>query len=196
MPHSAHLRSATAPFARDLKGDSAPPPGSSSPNQRAVRLLMAGGGAGAIAKTCVAPLVSIRFRQWRQGPSPLPSLEATPNSTCSAPFSSSTQERVKLLLQIQGMRLKPGEKPRGIAATFRDVYRFQGIRGFWKGNVANVIRIIPNKVCMWNRSRSRSLAAETQQPFSPPLLFIQGILFMSNDYIKRAMMRPGETTLV
>lgn len=73
-----------------------------------LRLFIAGGLAGAVAKTCVAPL-----------------------------------ERVKMLLQVQSM----GESGRrlGIAAMARDVLQRDGVRGFWRGNTANTVRIVPTK---------------------------------------------------
>jgi hypothetical protein len=81
--------------------------------RRTMFQLVAGGGAGAIAKTAVSPF-----------------------------------ERIKLLCQT-------GES-RGLLHTARSVLQQEGIAGFWRGNAANVLRIIPSK----------------------------GILFMSNDAIK------------
>ena len=68
-----------------------------------------GGIAGAISRTCVAPL-----------------------------------ERVKILFQVQG--LSAAGKPlrhTTIMGSLKDMYRKEGIRGLWKGNGANVYRIVP-----------------------------------------------------
>ena len=77
------------------------------------RMLLAGGTAGAVAKTCVAPL-----------------------------------ERIKMLLQVHGMTMTSANKKApspGIIKVGRDVLMTDGPVGFWKGNIANVIRIIPTK---------------------------------------------------
>lgn len=118
---------------RDTSSDAAAaaPSGGMSPQERAFRLMVAGGEAGAIAKTCVAPL-----------------------------------ERVKMQLQVHGMR-HPGEVSPGIYGTLRGIIAREGIPGLWVGNWANVVRIIPNK----------------------------GVLFMSNDAIRRAMMSDGQKQL-
>ncbi|EKX55013.1 hypothetical protein GUITHDRAFT_83901 [Guillardia theta CCMP2712] len=73
------------------------------PGQKTAILLIAGGIAGATAKTCVAPL-----------------------------------ERVKLLAQA-------GECRNGIVSAFKSVIEQEGIRGLWRGNTVNVLRMVPNK---------------------------------------------------
>jgi len=88
------------------------------------RLMIAGGGAGAITKTAVAPF-----------------------------------ERIKILCQV-------GES-RGFVSTFVAVVRNEGVLGLWRGNFANVIRIIPNK----------------------------GVLFMCSDTYKGLLRSPGEKVL-
>jgi len=74
---------------------------------RGSRLMLAGGGAGAIAKTLVAPF-----------------------------------ERVKILCQTG--------QTQGLLLTYKQVMQEEGFLGFWRGNYANVIRIIPSKgvLCM------------------------------------------------
>jgi len=102
-------------------------PSSSSSAQaldRGSRLMLAGGGAGAVAKTLVAPF-----------------------------------ERVKILNQL-------GES-HGMMATFRTVFSTEGILGMWRGNYANVIRIIPNK----------------------------GVLFMCSDFYKQLLRSPNDKVL-
>jgi len=71
--------------------------------------LFAGGGAGAITKTSVAPL-----------------------------------ERIKILLQVQGMKSQMGEKKyKGIFGTFQTVVKEEGLLSLYRGNGANVIRVVP-----------------------------------------------------
>ncbi|KQK08372.1 hypothetical protein BRADI_2g41500v3 [Brachypodium distachyon] len=66
--------------------------------------LIAGGAAGAFAKTAVAPL-----------------------------------ERVKILLQTR----TEGFQSLGIVRSLRKLWQYEGIRGFYKGNGASVLRIVP-----------------------------------------------------
>ncbi|GBG28681.1 Mitochondrial carrier protein [Hondaea fermentalgiana] len=77
-----------------------------------IKQLVAGGGAGAITKTAVAPL-----------------------------------ERVKILLQVQGMKMadrsKSDFKYRGVLGTMRTVLKEEGVLALYKGNGANVLRVVP-----------------------------------------------------
>lgn len=66
--------------------------------------LIAGGAAGAFAKTAVAPL-----------------------------------ERVKILLQTRTQ----GFQSLGILQSLRKLWQYEGVRGFYKGNGASVLRIVP-----------------------------------------------------
>lgn len=60
--------------------------------------------------------------------------------TTTAPF-----ERIKILRQIQGMRGFHGDntKYRGILGSARTIFAEEGFLGFYKGNLANVVRIVP-----------------------------------------------------
>lgn len=57
--------------------------------------------------------------------------------TCIAPI-----ERVKILLQVQGM--KGATKYNGIVNTMMTVVKEEGVLGLWRGNAANVARVVPN----------------------------------------------------
>ena len=85
-----------------------------SDNTKGVRLILAGGIAGAAAKTCVAPL-----------------------------------ERIKMLLQVHGMTNTTAaaatSRPPGLLNMAKEILMVDGPVGFWRGNVANVVRIIPTK---------------------------------------------------
>jgi hypothetical protein len=69
-------------------------------------------------------------------------------------------ERVKLLLQT-------GEG-RGVVATLAAVVRREGVAGLWKGNLVNVIRMVPNKV----RPRRAAETVATRPRPPPPLSLV------------------------
>jgi len=79
-------------------------------------LVVSGGTAGIVAKTCCAPL-----------------------------------ERIKLLNQLG--------QTRGLLPTLRIVFQTEGVKGFWRGNGTNCLRVFPHK----------------------------GILFASNEFYKSAL---------
>merc|ERR1712012_971253 len=66
------------------------------------------------------------------------------SKTCVAPI-----ERVKLLLQVQdaSTQMKAGgvKKYDGMVDCFKRVHAEQGLRSFWRGNLANIIRYFPTQ---------------------------------------------------
>ncbi|KAI1470535.1 mitochondrial carrier domain-containing protein [Daldinia caldariorum] len=62
---------------------------------------------------------------------------AIPMTAITAPF-----ERVKVILQVQGQRLKPGEEPRykGAMDVVRQLYREGGVRSVFRGSAATLAR--------------------------------------------------------
>ncbi|KAI1455942.1 mitochondrial carrier [Annulohypoxylon moriforme] len=64
-------------------------------------------------------------------------LSAVPMTAITAPF-----ERVKVILQVQGQRLKPGEEPKykGGLDVVRQLYREGGARSVFRGSVATFAR--------------------------------------------------------
>lgn len=72
------------------------------------KLLVAGGVAGAVSRTCTSPL-----------------------------------ERLKILNQVRGMKTIGKNEYRGVFSSLAQMYRIEGLRGFFKGNGTNVIRIAP-----------------------------------------------------
>ncbi|KAI1822088.1 mitochondrial carrier domain-containing protein [Xylaria intraflava] len=62
---------------------------------------------------------------------------AIPMTAITAPF-----ERVKVILQVQGQRLKPGEEPKykGGVDVVRQLYREGGIRSVFRGSAATLAR--------------------------------------------------------
>jgi hypothetical protein len=76
--------------------------------------------------------VSRRLRQLLAG-----AISGAVTKTAIAPL-----ERVKILLQVQGM--KGEQKYRGVMRTMMIVIREEGMLALYKGNGANVARVIPN----------------------------------------------------
>ncbi|XP_035684284.1 calcium-binding mitochondrial carrier protein SCaMC-1-B-like isoform X3 [Branchiostoma floridae] len=68
------------------------------------RQLVAGGTAGAVSRTCTAPL-----------------------------------DRLKVLLQVHGANVARG----GIAGSFKQMLKEGGVKGLWRGNGMNVLKIAP-----------------------------------------------------
>ncbi|KAI1758697.1 mitochondrial carrier domain-containing protein [Hypoxylon sp. FL1150] len=62
---------------------------------------------------------------------------AVPMTAITAPF-----ERVKVILQVQGQRLKPGEEPKykGGLDVVRQLYREGGVRSVFRGSTATLMR--------------------------------------------------------
>lgn len=62
---------------------------------------------------------------------------AIPMTAITAPF-----ERVKVILQVQGQRLKPGEEPKykGGLDVVRQLYREGGVRSVFRGSTATLMR--------------------------------------------------------
>lgn len=84
-----------------------------------VALFLAGGTAGAIAKTCTAPL-----------------------------------DRLKIIMQISGANQQSAAAKAaaegGLIPAFIAIGKSEGIKGYWKGNVPQVVRILPYSSAMLN----------------------------------------------
>ncbi|TYZ68526.1 hypothetical protein PybrP1_006432 [[Pythium] brassicae (nom. inval.)] len=78
-------------------------------NQRQLRQMAAGGGAGIVAKTVVAPF-----------------------------------ERVKIVCQT-------GESV-GMVQTTKSIFASEGVVGFWRGNLAACVRVVPHKAILFGFS--------------------------------------------
>ena len=81
--------------------------------------------------------------------------------TCVAPL-----ERVKLLYQVQGMF--GTARYESLGGSLRTIYLEDGVRGFYKGNGANIARILP----------------------------AYSLKFMFNDTYKAMVLRPGQKAKV
>lgn len=84
-----------------------------------VALFLAGGTAGAIAKSCTAPL-----------------------------------DRLKIIMQISGANQQSAAAKAaaegGLIPAFIAIGKSEGIKGYWKGNVPQVVRILPYSSAMLN----------------------------------------------
>eukprot|EP00290_Baffinella_frigidus_P013219 CAMPEP_0180146156 /NCGR_PEP_ID=MMETSP0986-20121125/18259_1 /TAXON_ID=697907 /ORGANISM="non described non described, Strain CCMP2293" /LENGTH=415 /DNA_ID=CAMNT_0022090993 /DNA_START=17 /DNA_END=1264 /DNA_ORIENTATION=+ len=67
-------------------------------------------------------------------------VSATISKTAVAPI-----ERIKLLLQVQATSKQITEPYKGIVDCATRVYNDQGIKAFWRGNTANIIRYFPTQ---------------------------------------------------
>lgn len=80
-----------------------------------------------------------RWRRWRRKPAVRGALLVTAGGLSAAIAKSATAplERVKLLAQA-------GE-PGNFMQLLVEVVRAEGLQGLWRGNPANIVRVIPNK---------------------------------------------------
>lgn len=101
----------------------------------ALRQLGAGGVAGAVAKTTVAPFERVKLLCQIAG---LQNVMAARGSSAAVAATSVRAGAAEAAAPIPG-----------VFRTFRRVYVNDGIAGFWRGNLANVIRIIPNKATLF-----------------------------------------------
>lgn len=112
-----------------------------------LKQLLAGGGAGVITKTAVAPL-----------------------------------ERAKILLQVQGMKmghmaLGGGFKYKGVWGSMRTVVHEEGAAALYKGNGANVLRVIPVYALKFTFNDTfKDMVATPGQPLSFLQLIVAGSL--------------------
>lgn len=79
-----------------------------------LKRFMCGGLAGAVSRTCVAPI-----------------------------------DRVKILRQTQFIQESGHLKYGSMLQTVQTVLKEEGIRGLWRGNVTNVLRVIPYSACQF-----------------------------------------------
>jgi solute carrier family 25 (adenine nucleotide translocator) protein 4/5/6/31 len=66
-------------------------------------------------------------------------------SGIAAKTVSAPMERVKLLLQTQGTNERLATKYNGIGDCITRIYREEGVKAFWRGNMANIIRYFPTQ---------------------------------------------------
>lgn len=80
-----------------------------------------------------------RWREWRRKPAVRGALLVTAGGLSAAVAKTATAplERVKLLAQAG--------QPGNFVQLLAEVVRAEGVRGLWRGNPANIVRVIPNK---------------------------------------------------
>lgn len=79
-----------------------------------LKRFLCGGVAGAVSRTCVAPI-----------------------------------DRVKILKQTQFIQEGGKNKYGSMLQTFQTVLKEEGVRGLWRGNVTNVLRVMPYSACQF-----------------------------------------------
>jgi hypothetical protein len=73
-------------------------------------------------------------------------------------------ERLKILYQVQNMSGRVQKKYKGMVSSFKTIYAEEGWIGFYKGNGANVVRVVP----------------------------VYALKFAFNDWFKEIVCRPGQ----
>ena len=109
--------------------------------------LAAGGVAGGISKTVVAPIERVKLLLQTQDSNPrIKSGEShLPFNSCCCLFQVLDAVMSQSLMLI--VKFPAGEIPRytGIGNCFTRVTAEQGFASFWRGNLANVIRYFPTQ---------------------------------------------------
>lgn len=108
------------------------------PAQKAVVLMMAGGIAGATAKSCVAPLERVKLLSQVCAPILVENCRLLLPPFVSSSFDSATRVPDRA-------RTQSGETKLGVISTMQRVIDEEGVQGLWRGNTVNVLRMIPNK---------------------------------------------------
>ena len=132
------MATASAPPTLPLRLPSSPSSSSSSSSSST---------ASSISPSSAASLASSAPSAVRRDPATLMVLQMVAGAMAGAVAKTATAplERLKILFQVQGMRGADLAAPKytGIAQAFSTVVREEGALALWKGNGANVLRVIP-----------------------------------------------------
>ena len=96
------------------------------------KMFVAGGVAGATARTCSAPLDRVKL---------LFQVQAVASSGIGS-FDASTNKK-----STSSGRPVNAASYTGVAQSLRKIYTEEGLLAFWKGNFTNVVRIVPYSAC-------------------------------------------------
>ena len=121
-----------------------------------LKYLTAGSIAGVVSRTCIAPLERVKiFYQVSQKPTQ----QLTSQQIISQQLTtkSITQPQMKNIIN----------QPKGIISLLAKMYREEGVRGYFKGNGANCLKVVPNL----------------------------GIRFFAFENYKKLLLRPNQTNL-
>ncbi|TGJ79933.1 hypothetical protein E0Z10_g8840 [Xylaria hypoxylon] len=117
---------------------------------------------------------------------------AIPMTAITAPF-----ERVKVILQVQGSRLKPGEEPKykGGVDVVRQLYAEGGLRSVFRGSAATLARDGPGSAAYFAAYEGICLCSPSRPLEAPPAWPCGSPVFPVDTVKSRLQTAEGNVTL-